>query len=162
MNEEEKEELKELINLMYNNHISQYGKRKLESYINTILDSYNQEKESHKIDNENYKILHDDITALAKYMGLEENAIIDEMYEAFDKEKEKNKKLEEELKSHEMVHNYDVKMIDEVKGEAVKLYKVIDMMAEELIQDGIFVNSNVEDVKEYYFKKARGEEDVKD
>lgn len=59
-------------------------------------DLYNQEKESHKIDNENYKILHDDVTALAKYIGLEEDAIIDEMYEAFDKEKEKNKKLEEE------------------------------------------------------------------
>lgn len=31
--EEEKEELQELINLLYNNHLSQYGKRKLEKYI---------------------------------------------------------------------------------------------------------------------------------
>ena len=33
LSDEEKRELKELINLMYNNHISQYGKRKLEKYI---------------------------------------------------------------------------------------------------------------------------------
>ena len=33
MSEEEKEELQELINLLYNNHLSQYGKRKLEAYI---------------------------------------------------------------------------------------------------------------------------------
>ena len=33
MNKEEKEELQELINLLYNNHLSQYGKRKLENYI---------------------------------------------------------------------------------------------------------------------------------
>lgn len=33
MTEEEKEELQELINLLYNGHISQYGKRKLEAYI---------------------------------------------------------------------------------------------------------------------------------
>lgn len=33
MNDEEKKELQELINLLYNGHISQYGKRKLEAYI---------------------------------------------------------------------------------------------------------------------------------
>ena len=33
MSEEEKKELQELINLLYNNHLSQYGKRKLEAYI---------------------------------------------------------------------------------------------------------------------------------
>ena len=36
MTEEEKEELQELINLLYNGHISQYGKRKLEKYINKL------------------------------------------------------------------------------------------------------------------------------
>ena len=36
MDEEEKEEIKELINLLYNNHISQYGKRKLENYIKEL------------------------------------------------------------------------------------------------------------------------------
>lgn len=36
MNKEEREEIKELINLLYNNHISQYGKRKLENYIKEL------------------------------------------------------------------------------------------------------------------------------
>lgn len=36
MDEEEKQEIKELINLLYNNHISQYGKRKLENYIKEL------------------------------------------------------------------------------------------------------------------------------
>ena len=36
MSEEEKEELQELICLLYNEHISQYGKRKLEKYINKL------------------------------------------------------------------------------------------------------------------------------
>jgi len=42
MTEEEKEELQELINLLYNGHISQYGKRKLEKYIDK-LQKENQE-----------------------------------------------------------------------------------------------------------------------
>jgi len=33
LSDEEKKELQELINLLYNGHISQYGKRKLEAYI---------------------------------------------------------------------------------------------------------------------------------
>lgn len=35
-----------------------------------------------------------------------------------------------EISSLNQVHNYDVKMIDEVKGEAVKLYRMIDLMAD--------------------------------
>ena len=34
--------------------------------------------------------------------------------------------LELEVRATEKVHEYDIKMIDEVKGEAVKLYKKID------------------------------------
>lgn len=37
-----------------------------------------------------------------------------------------------EITSLQMEHNHDLKMIDEVKGEAVKLYKMIDLMAEQL------------------------------
>lgn len=44
MSEDEKEELQELINLLYNNHLSQYGKRKLETYIKA------QQKELEKKD----------------------------------------------------------------------------------------------------------------
>ena len=36
---------------------------------------------------------------------------------------------DKEISSLNQVHNYDVKMIDEVKGEAVRLYKIIDEMA---------------------------------
>ena len=36
--------------------------------------------------------------------------------------------LELEVRATEKVHEYDVKMIDEVKGEAVKLYKKIDKL----------------------------------
>lgn len=36
MTEEEKEELKELIALLYNDNLSQYGKRKLETYISKL------------------------------------------------------------------------------------------------------------------------------
>lgn len=45
-----KEELEELINLMYNGHISQYGKRKLETYINKL------QKENKKIKKDYMKL----------------------------------------------------------------------------------------------------------
>lgn len=54
------------------------------------------------------------------------------------------------IEAQEMEHDYDVKMIDEVKGEANKLYKMIDLMAEQLSTP---INSK-EWVKEYYRKKA--------
>ena len=50
LSEEEKEELQELINLLYNNHLSQYGKRKLEAYIKT------QQKEINKLKQENHNL----------------------------------------------------------------------------------------------------------
>ena len=63
MNEHKKKEIQELINLLYNNHISQYGKRKLEKYIKemqkeiedlkTITRAYN----SYMCDDVNFKIL---------------------------------------------------------------------------------------------------------
>lgn len=40
------EEIQELINLLYNNHISQYGKRKLEKYIKEM------QKEIEKLEKE--------------------------------------------------------------------------------------------------------------
>ena len=36
--------------------------------------------------------------------------------------------LENKIEAKEMEHEYDIKMIDEVKGEAVKLYKEIDKL----------------------------------
>ena len=40
--------------------------------------------------------------------------------------KKKNDQLENQIEAKEMEHKYDVNMIDEVKGEAVKLYKEIE------------------------------------
>ena len=48
LSDEEKKELKELINLMYNNHISQYGKRKLEKYIKKQSKEIEELKENNK------------------------------------------------------------------------------------------------------------------
>ena len=39
--------------------------------------------------------------------------------------------LESTVQAQNMVHNYDVNMIDEVKGEAVKLYKEIRQLEQE-------------------------------
>ena len=50
------------------------------------------------------------------------------------------------------------------KEKNKKLEAVIDMMAEDISHTDLFPwdNINVEQVKQYYFKKARGEKDVKD
>ena len=61
--------------------------------------------------------------------------------------------LENRLASTEAVHEYDVKMIDEVKGENIKLNKIIDEMAKEIYEEGI-VWENEEDVKQYFEKKV--------
>jgi hypothetical protein len=53
LSEEEKKELQELINLLYNGHISQYGKRKLEAYIK----KQQKEIEELKKYEEGYKLL---------------------------------------------------------------------------------------------------------
>ena len=147
---------------------------KAKKTIQGLLELYNKEKESHKLDNENYKILQDDVTALAKYMGLEEDAIIDEMYEAFDQEKEKNKKLGEE--KQQFVNGYTETM--DKLGDCVinsynqeKFYeKVINRMAKQIsclsrnldnatnFERVSEAEYNIEFIKQYYFKKARGEE----
>ena len=43
--------------------------------------------------------------------------------------KQELEQKEAEISALEQEHNYDVKMIDNVKGEAVKLYKIVDAMA---------------------------------
>lgn len=45
---DEKEELKELINLLYSNRLTRYGKRKLEDYIKNSKKELEQEKEKNK------------------------------------------------------------------------------------------------------------------
>ena len=56
------------------------------------------------------------------------------------------------IKSLEQVHEYDMKMIDDVKGTAVELYKriegkdeIIDMLAEELES---YIGKKKEEIKE--------------
>lgn len=48
LSDEEKKELQELINLLYNNHLSQYGKRKLETYIKKQQKEIEELKEKNK------------------------------------------------------------------------------------------------------------------
>ena len=83
--------------------------------------------------------------------------------------------LEFSIEAKEMEHKYDVNMIDEVKREAVKLYKeirkqnkIIDAMAEQLAGIAIWNNEkeeplilgDKEEVKQYFEKKVE-ENDVK-
>ena len=78
-------------------------------------------------------------------------------------------KKDRQIEASNQEHKYDVKMIDEVKGEAVKLYKeirekdkVIDLMAEQLTGLAIFdiekeeplILGDKEEVKQYFYKKA--------
>ena len=59
--------------------------------------------------------------------------------------------LEYRLESKEKVHEHDIKMIDEVKGENVKLNKVINEMAKSWKQDDC---RSIEEIKEYFEKKV--------
>lgn len=82
--------------------------------------------------------------------------------------------LENKVQAQEMEHKYDVNMIDEVKGEAVKLYKkinklnkIIDEMAKQLseltildIKKAKYITlGDKEEVKQYFEKKV-GENNV--
>ena len=77
--------------------------------------------------------------------------------------------LENQIQATEMEHKYDIKMIDEVKGESVKLYKeirkqnkMIDEMAEQLAGLTIWniekneplILGDKEEVKQYFEKKV--------
>ena len=77
--------------------------------------------------------------------------------------------LEFQIQAKEKEHKYDVNMIDEVKGEAVKLYKeidkqniIIDEMAKQLAGIAIWNNEkeepliliDKEEVKQYFEKKV--------
>ena len=113
MNEEEKEELQELINLLYNNHISQYGKRKLEKYIKEM-----QEEIEHLTEINN------------KYNDMKYFAMVADRYISKDKIKAKieeyNKKCDEcnfnktgickELKAH---YNCSIQSVLELLKELI-------------------------------------------
>lgn len=53
---------------------------------------------------------------------------IETVLNLIEKQKAEIEKKDLEIVSLEKTHNYDVKMIDEVKGEAVKLYKEIEIL----------------------------------
>lgn len=57
--------------------------------------------------------------------------ITKEMSNSKDKIFEYIEQLENEIQALKQVHEYDVKMIDKVKGNAVKLYKEIDELKED-------------------------------
>lgn len=74
--------------------------------------------------------------------------------------KKRNEKLENEAILLRMTHDYDVRMIDEVKGDSVELFKTIDMMAEDLLDDSMrksfWITHGIKDkgqVKRYYWDK---------
>lgn len=63
------------------------------------------------------------------------------------------------VECRDRVHEYDVKMIDEVKGECVKQCKIIREMAEMLVKDhewffSEFDDYTAEDFIEYFTKKV--------
>ncbi len=67
--------------------------------------------------------------------------------------------LEFQIQSLEQVHNYDIKMIDEAKGEAVKQWKIIDEMAEmicrlDVVNNYKLFNKDIKKVKQYFEKKV--------
>ena len=80
-------------------------------------------------------------------------------------------KKDRQIEASNQEHRYDVEMIDEVKGEAVKLYKeirekekVIDEMAKDILHDrnewvefDFEKYKDIEEVKEEYYKKASEE-----
>ena len=55
-------------------------------------------------------------------------------------------RLESKVKAKEMEHEYDVNMIDEVKGEAVRLYKKIEKQEK-------IIDEMAEAINERYFDK---------
>ncbi len=80
--------------------------------------------------------------------------------------------LEFKVEAREMEHNYAVNMIDEIKGEAVKLYKeirkqneIIDKIAEQLAgltiwnieKDEPLILGDKVEVKQYFEKKVEEE-----
>ena len=70
-----------------------------------------------------------------------------------------------EIMAQKQVHDYDVKMIDDVKGNAVKLYKeleerdqIINAMAEDIYKYQIECDRffrDKEEVKQYFENKAK-------
>ena len=56
----------------------------------------------------------------------------DALFELSHERFEEIAKLQAKINALQMVHDYDVKMIDEVKGEAVKLYKEIEKLKRQI------------------------------
>lgn len=74
-------------------------------------------------------------------------------------------KQEFEISALNQVHNYDVKMIDEVKGEAVKLYKelekkdkIIDLMLGRIDPFRLPIEEKTTESAKQYFEKKVEEE----
>ena len=82
--------------------ITEQELKKIDDNLNSITDELTKQ------------VIHDKDLAIAQHV--------------IQKQKERIDQLEFEVQAKEKVHRYDVKMIDEVKGEAVKLYKEIDKL----------------------------------
>ena len=85
------------------------------------------------------------------------NALI-QLLDLYNQEKEKNKELVKVIKNVREMHDVKCKVIDMMAEEILKITKANDI-SNYLKQ---FSNYDIDFVKQYYFKKARGEEDVKD
>ena len=68
--------------------------------------------------------------------------------------------LENQIKAQEMEHKYDVNIIDEVKGESVKLYKEIRQLEQEnrkCKNEECHEDDWTECIKQYFEKKGEKE-----
>ena len=110
LSDEEKKELQELINLLYNGHISQYGKRKLEAYIKKQSKEIEELKQIKcKLDEKNIPIE----TLLAEFERLEDleddltTVYLNGVYDGEKKVEDKIKAKIEEVKDG----TYDAKIV---------------------------------------------------
>ena len=119
-----------------------------------------------------------DFCLAGEYITMEHRQAIECLLDLYNQEKEKNKKLEEEKEAFEK--GYEIARDEEVDNYFL-MSKVIDMLIENIIEYHVpydyciaygknpnecdVLNDNEkckECIKQYYFKKARGEENVKD
>ena len=144
MDEEEKEEIKELINLLYNNHISQYGKRKLENYIKKL------QKE---LDKSNKRI-----DMCIKLLNLEDCL-------KFDTKQEELDCIDRLVEIDKASYLEQIFPKNDQKKELDKKDKVIDKMAKTIAglqlydfgRKEYFTLEDEGEVKEYFYKKVEEE-----
>lgn len=114
------------------------------------------------------KVLDELNTVRIEVLNDEAKRLFEAIMKIADNRDELQKKVERkelEISSLKQVHDYDTKMIDDVKGKAVELYdrieekdKTIDLMADDIHGTQVECNryfKDKEDVKQYFENKAK-------